>query len=121
MPIFEFECESCGGIFEVLMKREEEFPPCPFCGSQEVLKVPSIFGFQDKAAFRKNREEAILKRTREYLVDGKVRDAKRFLEKAKEFQPTDKVKRLSEALSQVRPPKGSFLIKREATIYKKKG
>lgn len=120
MPLYEFECEVCGRIFEVLMKRDEDFPPCPSCGSREVLKVPSLFGFQDKSAYREERERAILKRTRDYLIDGKIKDAKRFIEKAKEFHPTDRIKRLSETLSSAKPPKGAFIVKREATILKKK-
>lgn len=120
MPLYEFECEACGKIFEVLMKRDEGFPSCPSCGSTEIIKVPSLFGFQDKSAYREGRERAILKRVRDYLIDGKLKDAKRFIEKAKEFHHTDRIKRLSETLSETKPPKGGFMIKREATILKKK-
>ncbi|MFN3504967.1 MAG: FmdB family zinc ribbon protein [Caldimicrobium sp.] len=121
MPIYEFQCEHCGMIFEKLMKIDEDFPPCPYCNSSEVLKVPSLFGFQDKTAYREKREEAILKRTRDYLIDGKIKDAQRFLNKAKEYCPTDRIKKLSEKLSQSKPPKGGFLIKPEVKLIKKKG
>jgi len=120
MPLYEFECETCGEVFEVLMKRDEDFPKCPKCGSSEVIKIPSIFGFQDKVAYREDRERAIFKRARDYLIDGKIRDAQRFIEKAKEFHPTEKIKRFAEALSKAKPPKGAFVVKREAIITKKK-
>ncbi|MFN4132177.1 MAG: FmdB family zinc ribbon protein [Caldimicrobium sp.] len=121
MPIYEFQCETCGQLFERLMRRDEDFPPCPSCGSDKVIKVPSLFGFQDKSAYNAERERAILKRTRDYLMDGKIRDAQRFLEKAKEFHPSDKIKRISERLSEKKPPKGGFLVKPEVAIVKKKG
>ncbi|MFN3407216.1 MAG: FmdB family zinc ribbon protein, partial [Caldimicrobium sp.] len=62
MPIYEFQCEECGTIFEKLMKRDEDFPPCPNCNSTEVVKMPSLFGFQDKVTYRTKRKEAILRR-----------------------------------------------------------
>lgn len=118
MPIYEFYCENCGHIFEVLLSPQAEFPPCPLCNSQEVTKVPSIFAFQDKSARRAERERAILKRASDYLKDGKLKDAKNFLEKAKMYHPTDNIKRLSEALQKVKPPSGGFLIKPEVVITK---
>ncbi len=120
MPLYEFECEVCGEIFEVLMKRDEEFPNCPACGANEVRKIPSLFGFQDKIAYREEREKAILKRARDYLIDGKLKDARKFIQKAEEFHATDRIKRLSETLSEAKPIKEGFLIKREAIIFKKK-
>lgn len=121
MPLYEFECESCGTIFEVFLKRDEPYPECPLCKSPQIIKLPSLFGFQDKSAYRSARETAILQRAREYLQDGKYRDAQRFLEKAQAFHPTDKVKRLSQGLAEKRPPTEGFLIKPEAVIIKKKG
>lgn len=121
MPLYEFECESCGAIFEVFLKKDEPYPECPLCHSSKIIKLPSLFGFQDKSAYRSARERAILQRARDYLQDGKLRDAQRFLEKARAFHPTDKVKQLSEKLAERRAPKEGFLIKPEAVIIKKKG
>ncbi len=99
----------------------EDFPPCPKCGSKQVLKVPSVFSFKDASSTRVARESAILKRARDYLIDGKFKDAQRFLEKAKEFHPTDRIKKLSDALSERKPTPGYFVSKPEVIITKKKG
>lgn len=121
MPLFEFQCENCGQVFEALLHHGEDYPPCPHCASPEVLKLPSVFAYQNKALRREERERAILKRASDYLKDGKLKDAKNFLQKAVALHPTDKIKRLSENLERKRPPKGGFLIKPEAIITKKKG
>ncbi len=120
MPIYEFCCEECGHFFESLRKMEEDFPPCPECRSPKVLKVPSTFSFQDRITKRDKREKAILSRARDYLLDGKFSEAQRFLEKAKEYYPTDRIKKLSEAIGQ-RKPKGGYLVaKPEVVITKRK-
>ncbi len=121
MPIYEFRCEICGKVFEALQKMGEDFPSCPQCGAKEVMKLPSIFAFRDRSAYRSERERAILKRARDYLIDGKVKDARRFLEKAKEFHPTDKIKKLSDTLAERKPIKGGYISKPEVVITKKKG
>lgn len=36
MPIFEFECESCGGRFDELLAGDTPPPACPECGSKRV-------------------------------------------------------------------------------------
>ncbi|RUM89866.1 MAG: zinc ribbon domain-containing protein [Thermodesulfatator sp.] len=120
MPIYEFRCEVCGQVFERLMKMGEEFPRCPRCGADRVMKLPSLFGFHDAADFRSERERAVLKRARDYLLDGKVRDAQRFLSLAKEYVKTDRVKRLHEALSERKPLKGGYVSRTEVVITKKK-
>ncbi|QJA06743.1 zinc ribbon domain-containing protein [Thermosulfurimonas marina] len=120
MPLYEFRCEICGEVFERLMKIGEDFPPCPRCGETRVMKLPSLFGFQDASGFRSERERAVLKRARDYLIDGKVRDARRFLSMAKEYVKTDAVKRLHEALSERKPLKGGYVSRTELVITKKK-
>ncbi len=120
MPIYEFRCEVCGEVFESLQKIGEDFPPCPKCKSTQVIKLPSIFGFQDKSARVSARERAILKRARDYLIDGKVGEARRFLEKAKEFYPTDTIKKLSDKLAEKKAVKGGYISKTEYVITKKK-
>ncbi len=120
MPIYEFRCEVCGEVFEEIMKPDEKFPPCRRCGSPKVMKLPSLFGFKDAADFRSEREAAILKRARDYLIDGKVKDAKRFLRMAKEHIKTDRIKRLADALEERKPVKGAFVSRTEVVIKKKK-
>ncbi len=120
MPIYEFRCEICGEIFEVLQKMEEDFPNCPKCNSNYVIKLPSLFGFQDKSAKLQVREKAILKRARDYLIDGKIKDAKKFLEKAKDFYPTDRIKKLHDTLAEKKPVKGGYICKTELVVTKKK-
>jgi putative FmdB family regulatory protein len=35
MPIYEYECKSCGHSFERIMKVGEETPTCPACGANQ--------------------------------------------------------------------------------------
>ncbi len=43
MPIYEYRCGACAGRFEELVRRPEEAPPCPACGSAEVERLVSAF------------------------------------------------------------------------------
>jgi putative FmdB family regulatory protein len=43
MPIYEYECRSCGNIFERVMKTREAEPSCPACGMQETRKLVAPF------------------------------------------------------------------------------
>ncbi|MGC9141158.1 MAG: FmdB family zinc ribbon protein [Caldimicrobium sp.] len=45
MPIYEFRCEDCGKIFEILCftKEEEKEVRCPYCNSKRVTKEYSTF------------------------------------------------------------------------------
>lgn len=45
MPIFEYECQECGDIFEVLQKRDDPPPAEHSCGSTKVRKVMSASSF----------------------------------------------------------------------------
>ena len=49
MPIYEYQCTSCGACFE-LMQKISDGPPkeCPSCGHKEVRKLLSKVGFQLK-------------------------------------------------------------------------
>ncbi len=120
MPIYEFRCEICGYIFEKIQKIDDPWPNCPKCGEDKVFKLPSIFGFTDAASFRAEREQAILRRARDYLIDGKVKDAKRFLAKAQEYVKTDRINKLSEALNKRKPIKGGYISRTELVVTKKK-
>ena len=44
MPVFEFECVSCGDRFERLVFSATSTVSCPDCGSTELEKLPSTFG-----------------------------------------------------------------------------
>ncbi|MHB8829429.1 MAG: FmdB family zinc ribbon protein [Syntrophales bacterium] len=43
MPIYEFECPSCGNRFERVMKVNEDNPACPSCGALKVKKLVTPF------------------------------------------------------------------------------
>lgn len=43
MPIYVYECRSCGKTSEVLIRGNEK-PVCPDCGSAELTKQASAFG-----------------------------------------------------------------------------
>lgn len=45
MPIYEYECVSCGHRFEKMVKMGAEAPPCPECESAEIRKLVSRSGF----------------------------------------------------------------------------
>jgi putative FmdB family regulatory protein len=41
MPIYEYRCEKCGEVSELLVLREAETPACKGCGSEDVVKLMS--------------------------------------------------------------------------------
>lgn len=41
MPLYEYQCGSCGCRFEELVGANEEAPPCPSCASREVKRILS--------------------------------------------------------------------------------
>jgi putative FmdB family regulatory protein len=41
MPIYEFQCEECGGRFEDLVGAEAAPPDCPSCGSARTRRLMS--------------------------------------------------------------------------------
>lgn len=42
MPLFSYQCKSCGTLSEVLV-RGSETPACPECGSTKLEKQMSLF------------------------------------------------------------------------------
>jgi len=95
MPIYEYECAGCGGVFEIILHMGAASPSCPTCGSRECRKVigaPAIHVKADHATAR------IEKRVRDYLIDGKVSDAVRFADKAASLVKSDRVKRVADKL-----------------------
>jgi putative FmdB family regulatory protein len=43
MPIFEYECSSCGKEFELLVRNSSVTPECPGCKGTELRKKLSTF------------------------------------------------------------------------------
>jgi len=51
MPIYEYQCKSCGHALEVIQKLSEEpLKFCPECGKPELSKLVSAAGFRLKGA-----------------------------------------------------------------------
>ncbi len=51
MPIYEYQCKSCGHALEVIQKLSEEpLKFCPECGKPELSKLISAAGFRLKGA-----------------------------------------------------------------------
>ena len=51
MPIYEYQCGSCGSKKEHLQKLSDEpIPVCPACGSNKYTKLISAAGFQLKGS-----------------------------------------------------------------------
>ena len=95
MPIYEYECAGCGGVFEVILDIGKSHPSCPTCGGRECRKLigaPAIHVKVDHATRR------IEKRVKDYLKDGKVSDAVRFADKAASMVKSDRVKRVADKL-----------------------
>jgi putative FmdB family regulatory protein len=95
MPIYEFECASCGEAFEVILDMGEAPPSCPACGDSECRKLigaPAVHVKADHATGR------IEKRVKDYLKDGKTADAVRFADKAASLTKSDRAKRIADKL-----------------------
>ncbi len=45
MPIYEYQCDKCGEIFEVLQKHSDPPPKSHSCGSRKVHRVMSRSSF----------------------------------------------------------------------------
>ncbi len=119
MPIYEFCCLECGEVFENLQRLGDSPPVCPLCQSGRVEKLISAPGAViDRGASVRQRETSILRRAGEYLRDGKVAEARRFLKKAQEHVRTDSIKRLSDRLQQ--QPRGGYLVSKPAAVITKK-
>jgi putative FmdB family regulatory protein len=95
MPIYEYECAKCTGVFEVIVDRCENGTPCPSCRSRDTKKLiaaPSIHVRGGNATPR------IEKRVKDYLKDGKFSEATRFADKAASMTKSENVKRIAEKL-----------------------
>lgn len=50
MPIYEYQCASCGREFEVLVRSSSPAPACPGCNGSELRKKLSAFATISGAA-----------------------------------------------------------------------
>jgi putative FmdB family regulatory protein len=48
VPIYEFVCESCGRLAEVMQKVSDPPPPCPECGDGRMARMVSRTSFKLK-------------------------------------------------------------------------
>jgi putative FmdB family regulatory protein len=48
MPIYEYCCNKCQKDFELLIRNNSQDQLCPSCGTKDVEKKFSVFGFQSK-------------------------------------------------------------------------
>jgi putative FmdB family regulatory protein len=50
VPIFEYDCESCGARFDVLVRSGDDEPPsCAECGAKKCHKIFSTFATTGRA------------------------------------------------------------------------
>ncbi len=52
MPVFEYKCKKCGEKFEKLVIGKSEKIVCEKCGSEELEKLFSTFGFSSGSKFK---------------------------------------------------------------------
>ncbi len=96
MPLFDHQCLHCDHVFEVLLKRGEDLPVCPRCGSADLRRLVGIPAF--RVAGDASQVGRIERRVKDYLKDGKWRDATRFADQAASLTRSDKVKRIADKL-----------------------
>jgi putative FmdB family regulatory protein len=48
MPIYEYRCVECEERYEELVRVAADPPPCPSCGSPEVVRLLSVFATEWK-------------------------------------------------------------------------
>jgi len=75
MPIYEYECENCGKIFEVFQKiGDEPIKECKFCGGKvhKVISRPSVF-VKGEGAKKEEEGEKKIKPLAERLAEEKLK------------------------------------------------
>jgi putative FmdB family regulatory protein len=50
VPLYEYRCEKCENEFETLVLSSGEKISCPECGSGDIEKLFSNFGFKSKSS-----------------------------------------------------------------------
>ncbi|RKY88404.1 zinc ribbon domain-containing protein [candidate division KSB1 bacterium] len=53
MPIYEYRCRNCDEKFEILIRSEQDEKnlSCSECGSKDVMRLYSMFGFSSERGF----------------------------------------------------------------------
>ena len=51
MPIYEYRCDNCGEVSEVLVIGKEEKPACGGCGSKDLTKLMSAHNTINSPSF----------------------------------------------------------------------
>ncbi len=97
MPVFDFQCSSCGSVFEALVAIDKDRVLCKKCGENNAKKRLSAPSFLIKKG---PATHGIEKRIKDYLTAGKVSEAARFADTAASLVKSDKVKKIQEKLHQ---------------------
>ena len=73
MPLFEYQCKTCGHRFEALVIGSRQ-PQCPRCESSELEKQFSTFGCGavERRGWRRTRRAGVLARRRLRDLSGAV-------------------------------------------------
>lgn len=43
MPLYEYHCDACQKVSEILVRSRDEVPVCPDCGSDRMRRLLSTF------------------------------------------------------------------------------
>ena len=77
MPLYEFDCSSCGHRFEALV-RGTAAPSCPACGSQELQRILSSFAVSSadtrRAALKDGRKHQAKGRRDQLVAEKEARE-----------------------------------------------
>jgi putative FmdB family regulatory protein len=52
MPLYEYECSTCGSLFERLRGMSDADPACPRCESAKVMRRISVFAASTSGGMR---------------------------------------------------------------------
>ena len=58
MPIYEYECKTCGHEFEEIVRSTDVSVPCESCGSGDVGRKLSVFAFKSVGSDRPSASSA---------------------------------------------------------------
>lgn len=58
MPIYEYQCRSCGAEFEALVRGGAAAPVCPACAGTDLERVLSMFAVSSEATAHASLQKA---------------------------------------------------------------